>query len=139
MFRIDPSLPVSAYDTYSIDQPADTTVKAACHDVGCPAYLRGWETPVDESTELGRQQAAYIRGRSGRTFTEVAGAGVTVFRFEARQRCFADHKTRPQTFAVRRGDWRADLGPLRTHSRPIDWVEDMQEALSSVSDDRKRG
>ncbi len=52
---------------------------------------------IDESTDLGREQAAYIRQRSGRSFREMRTAvgpdALTVFRFDSGQRCFADHIT----------------------------------------------
>jgi hypothetical protein len=140
-FRIDPNLPVGAYQTYSIRQPADTTVVAACEHVGCTAWARGWESAVDESTELGRQQAAYIRQRSGRTFREQrTAAGLTVFRFDSGQRCFAEHRTRPQLFAVRDGDWRGNpTGRVRQHQRPEDWTEDFGEHQQAIADQRERG
>lgn len=139
--RIDPLHPVQAYQTYSITQPADVLVKAACERVGCAAWLRGWESVIDETTPLGKQQAAYIRGQAGRTFREQKrGDGLTVFRFESGQRCFAEHKTRPELYAVRDGDWRGNpTGRARQHTRPIDWVEDMAESLDKVQQDRERG
>lgn len=141
MFRIDPNLPVGAYQTYSIRQPADTLVRAACEQVGCDAWARGWESSIDESTALGRQQAAYIRQSAGRTFREQrTSAGLTVFRFEAGQRCFAEHRTRPQLFAVRDGDWRGNpTGRTRQHSRPADWVEDFGEHQLRIADQQEKG
>jgi hypothetical protein len=135
MPRIEPGAPPAAFKTYSITSPRDETVKAACEQVGCAAWRHGWETAVDESAPLGQFQASYIRTQSGRTFRELKRAdGVTVFRFEAGQRCFADHKTRPEFYLVRGGDWRANLGVLRRHSRPIDWVEDFCEHQEKVAD-----
>ncbi|WP_097865960.1 hypothetical protein [Streptomyces sp. rh34] len=130
-----------AYQTYSIAQPPDTLVRTACEQAGCVAYARGWQSTIDESTPLGQQQAAYIRGQAGRTFREQrTGAGLTVFTFEARQRCFTDHQTRPQLFAVRDGDWRGNpTGRVRQHQRPADWVEDMAEGLDAFQTSRERG
>ena len=51
--RIDPLHPVQAYQTYSITQPADVLVRAACEQVACAAWLNGWESVIDETTPLG--------------------------------------------------------------------------------------
>lgn len=130
-----------AYQTYSIAQPRDTTVRAACEQVGCAAWQRGWESAIDETTPLGQKQAAYIRTQSGRTFREQkTAAGVTVFRFEARQRCFTEHRTRPQLYAVRDGDWRGNpTGRVRQHQRPQDWVEDFGEHQLRLTDQQQKG
>ncbi|QIP87637.1 hypothetical protein GLX30_30455 [Streptomyces sp. Tu 2975] len=90
---------------------------------------------------LGRDQAAYIRHKAGRTFREQRrGDGLTVFRFEAHQRCFAEHKTRPELYAVRDGDWRGNpTGRARQHQRPIDWVEDFGEHQQRIADQQQKG
>lgn len=138
--RFDPVLPVGAYQTYSVTSPRDTTVRAACEQVDCWAWRNGWETTVDESTPLGQFQASYIRTQSGRTFREMHSAlGLTVFRFEPGQRCFTEHKTRPEFYLVRGGDWRQNLGLIRRHTRPIDWVEDMGENLQTIADQQQKG
>ncbi|WP_413102217.1 hypothetical protein [Streptomyces sp. Inha503] len=139
--RIDPSLPIGAYQTYSIASPRDTSVRAVCEQVGCAAWARGWESVIDESTELGQQQAAYIRQRSGRTFREQrTETGLTVFRFESGQRCFADHRTRPELYVVRDGDWRGNpTGRVRQHQRPQDWVEDFGEHQQKLADQQQKG
>lgn len=140
MNRIEPNLPARAYQTYTIASPHDRTVKAACEQVGCAAWRHGWESAIDEATDLGRQQAHYIRTGSGRTFTEHrSAAGLTVFRFEPRQRCFADHRTRPESYAVLGGDWRRNTGLLRRHIRPADWVEDFGEHQQRIADQREKG
>lgn len=139
--RIDPAMPAGAYQTYSITAPRDVTVVAACEQVGCEAWTRGWDSVIDESTDLGQQQAAYIRTRSGRSFREQKrGDGLTVFRFEAHQRCFAEHRTRPEIYLVRDGDHRGNpTGRQRQHTRPADWVEDMAENQGRLIDLQKKG
>ena len=128
LFRVEPNGQVGAYQTYSIRCPSDRTVVAACEQAGCLAWAYGWETTLDEGTELGAQRAAYIRHWSGRTYREWrTDAGLTVFRFSRHQRCFDEHRTRPEFYAVRAGDWRAHLGLIRRHTRPADWVEDFGE------------
>lgn len=130
-----------AYQTYSITQPHDTLVRAACEQVGCTAWASGWQSTIDESTPLGAQQAAYIRTQSGRTFREQrTGNGLTVFRFEAHQRCFTNHETRPQLFAVRDGDWRGNpTGRVRQHQRPADWVDDFGEHQLRLINQQQKG
>jgi hypothetical protein len=115
---------------YRILMPKDTTVRAACEDVGCEAWLHGWETHIDEGTDLGLAQAAYIRQHSGRTFTEQRRAGVTVFRFASRQRCFAEHRTRPARFLV---------AGVREHANLGDWIDDVAEHVTQIEEQRKRG
>jgi hypothetical protein len=138
--RIQPAAPVEAYQTYQVLSPRDTLIRAACEQVGCLQWRHGWETPVDEGTDLGQAQAAYIRQRSGRTFTERrTGEGLTVFRFESGQRCFADHSTRPESYLVRAGDWRQHLGVIRRHVWPADFVEDMGEQLQTIADQQQKG
>jgi hypothetical protein len=139
--RIDPNLPVSQYQTYSITAPQDTTIVAACEQVGCAAWLNGWDSVIDERTELGQQQAAYIRGQSRRAFREMkTDAGLTVFRFEAHQRCFEEHRTRPEIYLVRDGDHRGNpTGRTRQHTRPADWVEDMTENQVRLVDLQQKG
>lgn len=139
--RIMPRVGPEAYQTYDLTAPRDREVKAACVQVGCEAWLYGWDTPVDESTDLGAGQAAYIRQGSGRTFKELRTAeGLTVFRFDSRQRCFGEHRTRPEIYRLYRGDlFRRNLGLLRVHTRPQDWVEDMSENLDGFRNLQERG
>jgi hypothetical protein len=138
--REQPNLPADHYQTYSIWSPTDRTVQAACQQVGCAAHLHGWETAVDERTELGKGQAAYIRTQSRRTFRESRTAeGVTVFRFDSGQRCFQEHQTRREVYAVRPGDWRGTFGPTRRHTSPTDWVEDFGEHQQGLAQAIERG
>jgi hypothetical protein len=125
----------SDYQSYRISFGRDVTVKGACERVECPAWKFGWDTAVDEQTDLGKAQAAYIRTQSGRTFKEMKSeTGQTVFRFEPHQRCFAEHKTRPEVFSVRLGDFRANYGLLRRHTRALDWAEDCAEHQQTVAE-----
>ncbi|MFD6113595.1 hypothetical protein ACFWG0_26280 [Streptomyces yangpuensis] len=139
--RIAPLHAVGAYQTYSITQRPDVLVRAACQQVGCGAWINGWESTIDETTTQGQAQAKYIRTQSGRTFREQrTAAGLTVFRFEPRQRCFAEHKTNPETYGVRAGDWRGNpTGWNRQHQRPADWVEDFGEHQQRIADQQKKG
>lgn len=134
-------LPVHGFQTYQITSPPDRTVKAACEQVACPNWRYGWESHIDESTDLGVRQAAFIRTEAGRTFREQkTAAGITVFRFEPHQRCFAEHQTRPEMYLVRDGDHRGNpTGRRRQHTRAADWVEDFQENQGRVADAREKG
>lgn len=134
-------LPPAAYQTFSISTPHDQMVQAACQQVGCESWRNGWETLINEATELGQQQAAYIRARAGRTFREQrTGGGLTVFRFDSGQRCFANHQTRPELYAVRDGDYRGNpTGKARQHQRAADWVEDFGEHQLRLIDQQQKG
>ncbi len=153
-FRIQPLGPVSAYVTYAISASRDVGVVAACKDVGCLAWAHGWQTLADESDLSplgGKARADYIRQKSGRTFREQrTTAGITVFMFEAFQRCFEEHRTRPDVLLKSYGDWRANrvdkhgvyqmgLGGIRRHQRPQDWIEDLMEHEGSLADQRQKG
>jgi hypothetical protein len=140
-FRLAPSGKPSDYITYAIRATTDVAVVSACKDVGCRHWLHGWQTSVDETTDLGKSQAAYIRQKSGRTFAEQrTGAGLTVFRFEAFQRCFSEHRTKPDRFIRRDGDFRGNpTGNVVHHARAQDWIEDFQEHEGSLADERQKG
>lgn len=140
-FRLSPQGPVQAYQTFSVRNTSDRAVRTVCEEVYCQAWREGWESVIDESTDLGKSQAAYIRTQSGRTFREMrTEAGLTVFRFESGQRCFAEHQTRPELYLVRDGDFRGNpTGQRRVHTRAADWVEHMQEEFGKFDDDRRRG
>lgn len=115
--------------------PKDVTVKAACEDVDCDQRRHGWETVCDESTREGAMVANWIRsGQSGRAFTEFPpghhnGRQVSIFRFEAGQRCFREHRTRPVRF----------LAAGREVPRLADWGEHLADHLGDLQDQRERG
>lgn len=143
LWRPDPVGPVSAYKTYAVARPTATHWRAAsCSEAGCLAHRRGWRTTVDEATELGARQAAYIRSLSRRRFTEARNeTGLTVFTFESGQTCFAAHRVpadRPPLFIVRQGDHRANLGGLRT-LRSDQWLEDFGSHQERLADQVNRG
>lgn len=138
--RIQPNLPSDQYNTYAIRRRPDTQIVAACQQVGCAQWRYGWEMYIDESTDLGKAQAHYIRTQSGRTFREYRSeAGLTVFRFEPGQRCFANHLTIAEQFTVHRGDFRGFKGTIRKHVNGSDWAEDFAEHQDKLSDRIKEG
>ncbi|MGA6223467.1 hypothetical protein ACPESV_24415 [Streptomyces umbrinus] len=132
-------MPVEAYRTWSVQSRPDKRVKSVCERVRCAAWRSGWESVIDESTPLGQEQAKFIRG-SRRTFKEQkTAAGLTVFRFESGQRCFADHQTMPELYLVRGGDYRAKVGEVRVHKNSTDWVEHVQQHMGLLLDERDKG
>lgn len=136
MNRFTPAGPAHAYKTYEIISPVSTHFRpGTCDEAGCLAQRHGWTTTVDESTDLGARQAHYIRSQSGRKFVEERGP-LTVFTFEAGQKCFATHQIpldRPELYVVRGGDWRGNpLGDVR-HHRADTWTEDFAEHQDRIA------
>lgn len=147
MNRIPPLGPVQAYKTYQIVSPINTHFRpATCAEVECQAHTHGWKTVVDERTEMGSKQAYYIRKESGRKYREDKdlSQGLTLFVFEAGQRCFAQHTVRldrEEVYFTRAGDWRGNPSPhsLYKHTRPEFWLEDFQENLARIRKDSDNG
>ena len=102
-------------------------VSGTCEDADCGNYLNGWKTVVDESTDLGQQQARYIRTKAGREFAEHRDdSGLTVFTFHSGQPCFNNGKhlvrtDRSPLFLVR-----SDDGQRYTHSSADSWADDLR-------------
>ena len=120
---------------YIVRMPRDVFVRAACEDVGCEQWQYGWDSLIDENTPLGKAQAEYIRAKSGRTFREMrAPDGLTVFRFDPRQRCFAEHRTRPAS-------WLVTAGPqvVSRHSDMSGWIDDLDHHVDRLHEQVKRG
>lgn len=154
--RIAPKMPAQAYKTFSVSSPLSTHFRrGTCAEAGCGAHRFGWRTVVNEALELGQRQAHYIRKESGRKFTErrsdvvdtlLSGieAGMTVFEFEAGQRCFTRHQVpvgRPELYVVREGDWRGNPrgADPRLHTKPEHWVEDMAGLLDKLKTAQEQG
>ncbi|MFC5834655.1 hypothetical protein [Nonomuraea insulae] len=142
--RITPQLPVHAFQTYQVIAPPSTHWRTAtCAEADCPAYLQGWKSLIDESTDLGQKQAHYIRREARRRYTERRDeAGLTVFEFEAGQRCFAPHQVRldrPEVYLVRAGDWRGNPnGQIRRYDRSDQWVYDFSAHQERINTLRER-
>ena len=148
MFRIEPAFPAHAYKTYAFARPLKTHWhKASCEDVDCTAYLNGWVTRIDESTELGRAQAHYLRHDRSRSHAEQKTPdGITEFMFGPGQRCFksADHKLpigRDPVFLVKGGDYRGNPRntPTRICRNAGQWIEDFDEHQHLLLDAIQRG
>lgn len=140
MFRIQPQMPVGAYKTYTVTSPLSTHSRAGtCEEADCVNHATGWRTAVDESTDLGQQQARYVRSDSGRACTEYRDeTGLTVFEFQPGQQCFTAHRIpleREPFYVVRGGDWRGNpTGERRQHARADDWVDDFATHQDRLAD-----
>ncbi len=146
-----------AFTTYQVVMPPDVWRPAACELVDCPQWRHGWRSTFDErvwcgnqggmracrtlrAVPCGRHAAAYIRTEARRTFRERPGPdGLTEFLFEPGQRCFAEHRTRPESWLVWPGDWRGQAGETRRHARAVDWRDDFAEHQQQLSDQAQRG
>lgn len=140
--RIPPALPPAAMKSYVISAPLATHWNTVtCEDAACEHYAIGWDSLIDERTQLGQRQANYIRTQSGRGFTEEREAtGITRFHFEPGQRCFAQHRARNMAddrYIERGGDWRAIIGTPRVHKNADNWTESFalnQDRLKTLTD-----
>ncbi len=138
-FRISPQGQPNAYKTYSYLAPLVTHWRpAACDEVDCEVSALGWTTTVDEATDLGQRQAAYIRTQSGRHPQESRGHGhdgpLTVFTFLPGEECFTAHQIRSDReaiYAVRPGDYRAYGVPF-LHDTAEFWIEDYAGHLDKI-------
>lgn len=143
--RIEPNLPAAAYKTYQIIAPKSTHYRpATCEEVECDMYQNGWKSIIDESTDLGKKQAHYIRYESRRSFkTERLPNGLTSFYFEPGQQCFYEHQVkldRPEIYVVTGGDFRGNpLGtaPVR-HKNAADWQDDFANHQDKLANQRQR-
>lgn len=135
-----------AYKTFGIASPRATHWRpATCGEVDCAANANGFRVRCDLRTQLGVDQARYIRDKAGRHYThEFSDEGrVITFTFPAGQRCFVAHQLplgRPALFVVRNGDHRGSgRRPLerRQYDRPDQWVDDFathQDKLATAAD-----
>jgi len=133
--RITPKLGPAAFKSYSLRAPLSTHWrKATCEEYECDSYLHGWVTVVDTATELGQQQAHYIRhDRSRRCHEETTGTSLVSFTYPPGQEMFPcpahDHHVgvgRPPLMLVTGGDWRGNPRgtPAVAHRRIEDWIDD---------------
>ena len=144
--RIMPRLRVDKMQTYRIARPVAThTRPATCEEVGCEEFLKGWTTRLPVGSPQVDLLIKAARGEIDglkRPFRELTGrgyltnAGEREFLFEPGSPCFkaTTHRIgidRPEIYLVRGGDWRANTGLIRRHTKPEYWVEDMQETLDA--------
>ena len=130
--RITPKMPAQNMQTYKLSAPITThRRKATCEEAGCLKNAHGWRMHIDQSTQLGRDQADYIKNHSGRAYTATK-IGDTLFElvFKAGQQCFAEHTVsleREPIYLVKKGDHRMPQGAVRRHVKAEHWIEDMSE------------
>jgi len=144
LYRPDPVMPVQAMQSYELRAPVTTHRRAAsCREFECEAYVYGWKTTLDVSTDLGAARANYIRLRSGRRFTVEEHGTMVAFTFPPGQRCFEPHTVplfREPLLIVRGGDWRGNpTGFTRQHSSLEDWRDDFAEHQQTIADAIKEG
>lgn len=141
--RIPPVGPVQGYRTFQIMAPTSThRRKADCKEVNCPDYLNGWRVRTDSLDP----QMLHTATHCGRKYTELHVAeGENWLVFEAGQACFraSQHSVpldRQEIFIARDGDYRGNpTGRVRKHTRPEDWIDDMQENNEKVRERLERG
>lgn len=131
--RIPPMGPAQSYKTYGMSMPVKTHWRpATCEEAGCEAYLFGWVSTFDLSTDLGQRQIAFCRADKTRSFsTQQPDENLVKFVYAPGNRCFqsAGHRVpleRPARFYVAGGDYRGNPRgiPTRVLQRPEDWVDD---------------
>jgi hypothetical protein len=129
-----------ALTVHHILSPTDRLTVAACEQVGCLKYRRGWDMTFDPATADGARACAMVRsGQHGRTYRELprVGEGLVVFRFASGQRCFTEHKTRPELFVVQNAAG-MELG-ARRRERPRFWHESLHETYERRLAAKQRG
>ncbi len=140
--RIQPAMPVQAYQTYQAVRPVKTHTRAGtCREVDCTAYANGWTTTIDVSTDLGRRQANYIRMRSGRAYTAAQAGDVVTFTFPPGQKCFTDHRVdidKPTIYLMRGGDWRATTFEAQRFNQ-ADWINHFAEHQAKLAETIEKG
>lgn len=146
-------IPASVFKTYQIAAPLRSHWrKVTCREYECDAYVLGWESHIDESTELGQRQAHYVRSVCGKRFREHrTEAGITVFAFEPGQEGFASRRAsedhtqhylpleREPLYSERGGDWRAQTSRPRGYSRAEDWVDSFATHQDKLATALERG
>lgn len=126
---------------HQILAPTDRTIIAACEQVGCLKYRQGWDVLIAEHTEQGQRHARYLRsGAHRRTYRELprTAEGMSVFRFAPHQRCFTEHRTRPELFVVQNEAGREPMS-RRREPEPRFWAESLHETQDRRAQSRARG
>lgn len=150
-YRIPPTLQPHQMTTYQLAVPLATHWRrATCEEINCRRWRKGWRTQVDESTDLGQQQAHFIRNPTHynaprRGYVESRDGGITTFAFKPGNPCFKrdTHRIpleREPLYIVRGGDWRGNpRREGRTHTHAANWVDDCATHLDRIAGRINRG
>lgn len=144
--RVAPRLPARNMQTFQVVAPKSThTRKATCEEVECAQYGRGWRMKLDLNSDLGQQQAYYIKHHSGRSYKVVGQEnGLVELEFKDGQPCFQEHRVRndlPEVYRVKGGDYRGNplKTPTRVHKKPEFWVEEFALNQERIADVQRQG
>lgn len=142
IFRPPMKLGPEAYTTYQIVSPQSTHSRpASCEEIECEGWRNGWKTVVPSDSP----QAQYIRGKSGRFFTEHLESGLASFTFPPGQMCFSATRhrislQREPFYRVLGGDHRGNpRGIAPVQRRASEWVEDFATHQQKIADAIEEG
>jgi hypothetical protein len=159
--RVTPQLPAHSFTTFAVAAPFSTHwVYITCDEADCAGWRYGFHLDIDERTDQGMMQAAYLRDdgipeatpaaaaahvRHTRRYTESrTELGLTRFAYPAGTRCFQEHKRRgdrPELFLVKGGDWRGNPRgiPTRQHVAGAHWVEEFADHQDRLAAAQQKG
>lgn len=125
--------PPRPLDRYSLQQrPAPRARRATCEEVDCWAWLGGFAIKVDEATDLGGRQAAYLReDRTRPRPAETREGALTVFAYPPGTRCTAS-----DTHVIERTQLYIARGIATTAEL---WTEEFGENQQRLSELQARG
>jgi hypothetical protein len=136
-----------AYKSYTMRAPIKTHWRpATCDEFECDAYINGFITTVDLTSDLGQKQYHYLTHDRSRSYTmQRVSLQIVKFIYGPGNRCFKsdDHKVaigKPPRLLVVGGDWRGNpRGDFRIHTRVDDWVDDSREHQDKIATIVNRG
>jgi hypothetical protein len=136
------------YKTYTWQAPLRTHFRpATCEEIDCEAYIYGWVSTFDLSTDLGLKQYEHCRRDKERSFSmQRVSMNMVKFIYKPGNRCFRskDHRApigKPPRFLVVGGDWRGNPRgtPTRVHRNGMEWAEDFAEHQQTLAERMSRG
>jgi hypothetical protein len=135
-------IPKSATNGHLLLRPAGQQFwrQASCAEVECAGYVHGFSLRVDEGTELGRAQAAYLRSdRSRRGAEHRDEVGLTVFSFSPGQRCTSDTDDQHRVALEREPLYVLRNARGKREVTPTQWTDTLHEATDQLATLRARG
>lgn len=140
--RLTPDAGPEHFKSYSWRAPLATHWRqGTCEEYECEAYLKGFVTTVDISTDLGQKQYHFLTHDKTRSCS-MQRVSQTVFKFiyPPGNKCmkYWEHRVpigKPPLLLVLGGDWRGNPRQLKTvvHRRPEDWIEDFSEHQDRIA------